>query len=457
MTSSTPTTPLQFALAWRDAKAKGDTAEANAALAGAARALDADTLARAQSKIAKAAARATETGDPGPLIDAWPAMDRDERAAILATEEAPRERPPMLTIDEAAEMGEPIRLLSAGGEDGGVAFLGEVCVLSGPGNVGKSTLMGEVALAVADPDAPALRHAGTGHTGGLLDVHKSGSVLWLTFEENPGWMAKRLKALAKPDRTDREKALKRIRIVPMRGCRLFGPGDRRGAAGLYTARPEKLEGWAEMTRRVEELASKGGPEKPAMVIIDPLLSAYVGEPNAAPPVKEFLDELALWADRYELGVIALAHSTKAARKGDVDPFDPEQVAGTGQWVDGCRGAMTLTYDPEGEAGERMLAIVKANMGPAGIIRTAAPRRLDKWILGFTARDGWMTEREFAAARPSARADDPAADQCSARTKNGSRCTLNAVKDGLCKTHWRQREANGGTTEAEADKPLGAPA
>lgn len=37
-------------------------------------------------------------------------------------------------------------------------------------------------------------------------------------------------------------------------------------------------------------------------------------------------------------------------------------------------------------------------------------------------------------------DDPANDWCSAALKDGRRCVNDAVKDGLCKRHWRERES-----------------
>ena len=35
--------------------------------------------------------------------------------------------------------------------------------------------------------------------------------------------------------------------------------------------------------------------------------------------------------------------------------------------------------------------------------------------------------------------DPSLDWCEATTEKGLRCPMDAAKDGLCKTHWRQRE------------------
>ncbi len=374
MSDASPTTPQQFAAAWRDA---ANTAEAEAALAGMARAIQADVLGRARTKLSQAAVSATD--NPEPLMMAWAGLDRDERAAILASGEAPRELPKPITATEAAKLPPPTRLLSASGRAGAVLTLGEVCLLAGAGNVGKSPLAGEIALAVADPDAPAQRLA-----GGLFDVHESGPVLWLTWEEQPGWIGQRLRDLAGATKPKRHGAPDRVHILDMRDSwPLFGPGDRHGAAGLYSARPERLDGW-------QAMEAAGG--EPRLIVIDPVLAAYVGESNNPAPVREFLSALAAYAREREAGVLALAHSTKAARSADSDPFDPGQIAGSAAWYDGVRGALVLDYEDDPEAGpQRRLAVAKANMGPARILRAAIPRRKENnQIIGFTGdpADPW---------------------------------------------------------------------
>ena len=314
--------------------------------------------------------------------------DRRAPAAILSGPGEARHPPRPMSAVEAAALPRPPRLLSASGKDGAVLSIGEACLLAGAGGVGKSALTGETALGVADPAQPKDKRT----AGGLLDIHGGpGPVLWLTYEEAPGEIGARLAALA--DATGRKDALAAVHILDMRGWPLYGPGERHGAAGLYSARPERLDGWQAMAGAAREL-------QPRLVVIDPLLAAYVGESNAVAPVREFLAALAGLARDCKAGVLALAHSTKTARGGrntKPDPFDPGQIAGSAAWHDGVRGALVLDYDEDPQAGpQRRLAVTKANMGPARILCPAIPRRKSDgsgWIIGFhtdTDGRGWHT-------------------------------------------------------------------
>ena len=72
----------------------------------------------------------------------------------------------------------------------------------------------------------------------------------------------------------------------------------------------------------------------------------------------------------ESGVLLVAHSNKDARKrrkGDKpDPFDPGLVGGSGAFVDGVRGVLSLQYRPN-VSGGRDLACLKANWGPSRLV------------------------------------------------------------------------------------------
>ena len=373
---------LQAAADWREAATGFDPAPGNAALAALAHALDRDALGRAREALSIAAAKEDATLDT--VHAAWRMLDYRARAAILAGDDAPLALPVPVSASEAAMLPRPKRLLSAASRDGAVLSVGEICLLAGAGGVGKSALAGEVTLAVADPGSPNDRSRRS--AGGLLDIHGgSGPVLWLAYEEAPGEIGARLAALA--EATGRETAATdAVHILDMRGWPLYGPGDRHGASGLYSARPEPLDGW----RAVTDAAALA----PRLIVIDPMLSAYVGEGNAVAPVREFLGALAGLAREREAGVLALAHSTKAARASKThkpDPFDPGQIAGSAAWHDGVRGALVLDYDEDPQAGpQRRLAITKANMGPSRILCPAIPRRKgggSDWIIGFHAEEG----------------------------------------------------------------------
>ena len=46
------------------------------------------------------------------------------------------------------------------------------------------------------------------------------------------------------------------------------------------------------------------------------------------------------------------------------------------------------------------------------------------------------------ARSEETEPDPEDNWCLAKAKDGSRCLLDSVKDGLCKRHWREAAAKG---------------
>lgn len=71
----------------------------------------------------------------------------------------------------------------------------------------------------------------------------------------------------------------------------------------------------------------------------------------------------------------------------------------------------------------------------------ASRVLEATETGVHFAEGWA----FEGADPE---DDPALDWCAAETEKGARCTMDAVRDGLCKRHWRME--NNGWTDEELD-------
>ena len=390
-----PATPQDAAARlaqYRAAREAGDAAGIEAAAeALAAFAPDLGEAARrdALDALRHAVERLSEDAGAAAIRTALAGLSEEQRAAL-----APRpKRPAPMTAAAAAKLPRPPRLLSASGKDGAVLSVGEICLLAGAGGVGKSALAGEIALAAADPGNPEDR--GQRNAGGLLDIYGGpGPVLWLAWEETPGEIGARLAALA--GATDRAGAMEAVHILDMRGWPLYGPGERHGAAGLYSARPEPLAGW-------QTMAGAFAATAPRLVVLDPMLAAYVGEGNAVAPVREFLAALAGLARESNAGVLALAHSTKASRR-DKDPFDPGQIAGSAAWHDGVRGALVLDYEDDPQAGpQRRLAVTKANMGPARILRTAIPRRKgggNDWIIGFHAgEDGWDDQPDSSPETP----------------------------------------------------------
>ena len=276
---------------------------------------------------------------------------RDADAAAAAEPE------PLIEARAVSAIRDPLPapVLSLDGR-GAVLAEGGAAVLAGEGGTGKSALLYGLALdvAAADPDPDVASPAGP------LRIHGGGPVLLTGYEDSAGLVAWAIREYGANAGTD-PAALGRVHALDLDGRPLFGPVDRDGRAGLYNARPGKLGGWRHLAAAVEAI-------RPRLVVVDPALAAYVGDPSAVAPVREFLSALR----EFGAPVLLVVHSTKAARGGNPDPFDPGMVAGSGAWTDGVRGVLTLSW---GEVeGARVLACPKANHGPARLLCGLAPVR-----------------------------------------------------------------------------------
>lgn len=366
---------------WRDLPADAPEADRDAIIREladlAATACDPAYLERKK----KAAGILERAGDPN-LTDA----DREE-----ARRDFERLRPELapLRAPEPARRALPVprvqsdfpkRLLWAHGKSGALLSAGTVAVLAGEGGIGKSALAGSIALGIAmQPDGEV------GDVSGGLFEGVGGKVLLASLEDDPGVTAWRLRKLAgnAGEKKAASEDLARVHLLNLASRPLFGPSDA-GRGALYNARPEPLAGWSDLWSEADRIG-------PRLVVIDPALSAFVGEPNAAAPVTEFLVSLADAAKKRGCGVLLLAHSTKAARVPRTekpDPFDPGHVSGTAAWTDRVRGVLAFTW--EKEQGKRVLAVSKANYGPARIQIGLEPIRDDpgQSIVGFKARGLW---------------------------------------------------------------------
>ena len=311
----------------------------------------------------------------------------------------------------------PDRLLSLAGHGGALLSEGGVALLAGEGGVAKSPLALSIAAGFA-----AHEHGGKygGLHGGLFDG-AAGPVLVASYEDPPSVAADRLQHLARkwwpaPPDPAGLRALADVHLLDLAGAPLFGPvavTDDRPA--LYNARPGPLAGWRVLWNEAHRIGAR-------LVVVDPALAAYAADANGAAQVREFMgalaaaaapDPAAAWRG---CGVLMVAHSTKAARGGparktDHDPFDPGQVAGSSHWTDAARGVLTLTFDgtKENAPGARVLAVSKANYGPARLLVSVDPDRSGHGeIVGFTnaagSGGGWQTLAEHKEAAEAAKAN-----------------------------------------------------
>ena len=186
-----------------------------------------------------------------------------------------------------------------------------------------------------------------------------------------------------------DRARGNLHVLDLRGRPVFGPRETTNL--LYNSRPGPLAHWKTLWDEAARL-------KVRLVVIDPTLAAYVGEPNAAAPVREFMSHLATEARRLETGVLLLAHSTKAARKGS-SPSKPTtewealnevgHVGGSAAWFDAARGVLNLVRLKD----RYLLTVPKANYGPAYLVARVEARhggdKGDGPVVGFQAdSDGW---------------------------------------------------------------------
>ena len=290
--------------------------------------------------------------------------------------------------DIPAEM--PRRLMWVYKHRGSVMSEGSVCLLAGEGGVSKTTLALQVGLHAAAKD-PLLNGGGGGGEDsplcGALEI-VPGKVVVVSYEDQPRVCSWRLRRLARYlDRGEEgpaHDAFRRVFVLGLSGRPLFGPPD----GGSYNIRPAALPGWMDLSRAVEEI-------EPVLIIIDPALSAYVGEANATAPVREFLGKLGELASPIGAGVLVLAHSTKMARRSS-DAYDPGHIGGSAAWHDGVRGALVLTQ----QEGETTLRVSKSNYGPAFFgakLKPMRPPGVDDGLVGFEFDGEWVDKPDGAAA------------------------------------------------------------
>ena len=312
------------------------------------------------------------------------AADADLAARLAAAlgVRLPQERREPMALNAIRE-GLPRPVLQAHGLGGAVLSEGTICLLAGAGGVAKSTLALHIALGVAmTPDDGEL------HTlDGRVFSGRGGAVLVVSFENVPGvvgWYGRKLAALIDGHgHGSATRAMARVHVLDFVGYPLFGPVERHGAH--YNTRPGPLAGWTDLWRAADKV-------KPRLVIIDPALSAFVGDAIGVAPVREFLDALVGEARERSLGVLVIAHSTKSARQAqNSDPYDPGLVAGSAAWLDGVRGVLTMQREDD----ERALRIAKANYGPAFRCMTLATmdhgNGRERVPVGFRALGEWTAE------------------------------------------------------------------
>ena len=240
-----------------------------------------------------------------------------------------------------------------------VLSTGEICVLTGAGGVGKSYL----SLALADAAARGGEVDGGGAEYGSacgLKVRK-GPVALVSYEDAPERIAHRLKMLSDGQ---------------AEGIVLWedpAPLWQTAAGGQSRPCPD----WRRVWREIRDLNA-------SLLIIDPASAALADvSTSETGPVRAFLRALTREAKKAGVGVLIVAHDTKASRNQSRRGEDPGAgvIAGSAVWYDGARGVLSLWRHLDED---RVLGVVKANYA-----RTGWGVQLEEW---------WPDEGRFGGLR-----------------------------------------------------------
>ena len=329
--------------------------------------------------------------------------------------------PPPLEISTASEgdASLPDAVLRTGTKDdrfGAAVVEGEVCLLSGAGDFGKSSLMCSIAL-----DFAARKQFVAGaFTPNFGPDDRANGVVIATCEDRPGavkWRLRKLKAALELD----ENALDNVHIVNTRKRPLFGPSARN--RHLTNTRPEPLPDWHAFWEHINNTEPKT-----RLVIIDPALVAFVGNQNEPSGVGEFLQALADEAEKAKCAVLLIAHSNKANRSTDkTDLRDPGTVTGSVAWTDRVRGAMTAQWTQDGK---RVLVIHKGNYAAKKAIELVPIQdpKTNQYV-GMESTGTWQEISDF----------EQDTEKCKGKFQNGKPCDYKATKNGYCSTHQNQAQ------------------
>ena len=206
---------------------------------------------------------------------------------------------------------------------------GEVAILTGAGGLGKSTVVLSLIAASGTEN---------GRSCGL--ELKQGPVVLVSYEDNPIWLAVRLKWYV--DKTP-EHVHAWFDPDP-----LYRGGDDAGVCPRWDAL------WA----KVRDLGAK-------LVVIDPASAALLDvDTSQTGPVRDFIRQLCREATAANCGVLIVAHSTKQARNQEMLGDDPGGgvVSGSAAWYDGVRGVLSLSKLVNGDF---FLRCAKSNYGRSG--------------------------------------------------------------------------------------------
>ena len=231
---------------------------------------------------------------------------------------------------------------------------GRVALLTGPGGVGKSRLVLQLAAGIASgggqgdawidtPDTDTLRLGAASSTGGDCVVYAS-------WEDEPEEIYRRLAQVSgngapwvTPDR------LRALHLVDMAGMGpIWAPGAGRHISTIAAITPAGQR----LRRHCEEQGAR-------LLILDPLAAAYAGDENARGLVRAFVSDWDAWGRANDCAVILVAHPPKSGAT----------FAGSTDWQGAVRAMWMLVKEKRGaKTGDDnlltwKLSLEKSNYGP----------------------------------------------------------------------------------------------
>lgn len=258
-------------------------------------------------------------------------------------------------VTKAMTLPEPewvIRCCAAPPDNAVVCSIGEPMILAAPGGSGKSYVALHLAIAGTTGEVPASACG--------LQV-RPGPVIMLSYEDSLARIGFRAARLS--ERDDVQQVTDQLWLVTDPQP-LWRADDAQGAVPTAA--------YATLRARIEA-------DAPSLLIIDPISVAAAGlNLNDGAAARACMRSLAALSQETSVGVLVIAHDTKAARNEARTGGSPGAgaVAGSGQWFDAARGVLYLSR----AHGLRYLECVKANHGPSGW-----GRQLDEMLDGFVFR------------------------------------------------------------------------
>ena len=275
---------------------------------------------------------------------------RWENSAILAPPSTNGTAPALLRIRRSSDIDttkRPERILwrdaAEANPEESVLSVGEAAIISGPGGVGKSTIVTGLA---------ALASTGGGAHCGIRVGDVRTTVV--SYEDADYWIARRAGWV----KADHDFAT--ITDPPA----LFEAGETGGV--------QPTPGW-------DALRSHLIADKSRLVILDPVAAAVTNGHSAVGVARGVMLHLRELAAEMNGAVLAIAHDTKGAR-AEVQAgqeVGPGAVAGSTAWHDAARSVLHLQRDRASGPGRFLLRCVKANYSPrgwAGNLRETSPWR-----------------------------------------------------------------------------------